>query len=56
MNDTYNAEHAMTIGMAEDLVLMAVSSVKEWTTNNVDKTELVSNIKAQAQILPTAHP
>lgn len=46
MNDTYNAEHAMTIGMAEDLVLMAVSSVKEWTTSNVDKTELVANIKA----------
>lgn len=46
MNDAYNAEHAMTIGMAEDLVLMAVDSVKEWTTNNVDKTELVANIKA----------
>ena len=46
MNDAYNAEHAMTIGMAEDLVLMAVSSVKEWTTNNVDKTELVANIKS----------
>ena len=50
MNDAYNAEHAMTIGMAEDLVLMAVSSVKEWTTNNVDKTELVQNIKAQLDI------
>lgn len=50
MNDTYNAEHAMTIGMAEDLILMAVSSVKEWTTNNVDKTELVANIKAQLDI------
>ena len=47
MNDAYNAEHAMTIGMAEDLVLMAVSSVKEWTTNNVDKTDLVANIKAK---------
>ena len=46
MNDAYNAKHAMTIGMAEDLVLMAVSSVKEWTTNNVDKTELVANIKS----------
>ena len=45
-NETYNANHVPTLGMVEDLMLMAVSSVKEWTLNNVDKTELVQNIKS----------
>jgi len=50
MNDAYNADRTMTLGMAEDLVLMAVNSVKEWTMNNVDKTELVANIKAKLDL------
>lgn len=50
MNDTYNANHVPTLGMVEDLVLMAVNSVKSWTTDNIDRTELVANIKAQLDI------
>ena len=50
MNDSYNANHAATLGMVEDLVLMAISSVKTWTMNNVDKTELMTSIKAQLDL------
>ena len=47
MTETYNENHAPTLGMVEDLVLMAISSVKSWTTENVDKTEIMKHIKAQ---------
>lgn len=47
MTETYNENHAPTIGMVEDLLLMAISSVKSWTTENVDKTEIMKHIKAQ---------
>ena len=50
MNEAYNADRTMTLGMAEDLVLMAVNSVKEWTMTNVDKTEIMKHIKAQLDI------
>ena len=50
MNEAYNADRTMTLGMAEDLVLMAVDSVKEWTMTNVDKTDLVANIKAKLDL------
>lgn len=50
MNEAYNADRTMTLGMAEDLVLMAVNSVKEWTMTNVDKTELVANIKSKLDL------
>ena len=50
MNEAYNADRTMTLGMAEDLVLMAVNSVKEWTMTNVDKTDLVANIKAKLDL------
>ena len=50
MANTYNENHVPTLGMVEDLVLMAVNSVKSWTTDNVDKTELVKHIKSQLDI------
>ena len=50
MTETYNENHAPTLGMVEDLVLMAISSVKSWTTENVDKTEIMKHIKAQLDI------
>ena len=50
MTETYNENHAPTLGMVEDLVLMAISSVKSWTTDNVDKTEIMKHIKAQLDI------
>ena len=46
MNDAYNANAVPTLGMVEDLAMMVVASIKEWTLNNVDKTELVQNIKS----------
>ena len=50
MTGTYSGNHAPTLGMVEDLVLMAISSVKSWTTENVDKTEIMKHIKAQLDI------
>lgn len=47
---TYNENHTPTLGMVEDLVLMAISSVKSWTTENVDKTEIMKHIKEQLDI------
>ena len=50
MANTYNENHVPTLGMVEDLVLMAVNSVKSWTTDNVDKTELMKHIKTQLDL------
>ncbi len=50
MNNTYNENHVVTLGMAESLVLMAVESMKAWTTANVDKTELMTHVKAQLDL------
>lgn len=50
MAETYNGNHVATLDMVEDLVLMAISSVKSWTTENVDKTEIMKHIKAQLDI------
>ena len=50
MAETYNGNHVATLDMVEDLMLMGISSVKEWTTNNVDKTEIMKHIKAQLDL------
>ncbi len=50
MSNTYNENHVVTLGMAESLVLMAVESMKAWTTANVDKTELMTHVKAQLDL------
>ena len=50
MAETYNGNHAATLDMVEDLTLMAVSSIKSWTLDNVDKTEIMKHIKAQLDL------
>lgn len=47
MAETYNGNHVATLDMVEDLTLMAISSVKSWTLDNVDKTEIMKHIKEQ---------
>lgn len=47
MAETYNGNHVATLDMVEDLALMAISSVKSWTLDNVDKTEIMKHIKEQ---------
>lgn len=50
MAETYNGNHIATLDMVEDLTLMAISSMKSWTLDNIDKTELVKHIKAQLDL------
>ena len=50
MAETYNGNHAATLDMVEDLTLMAIESMKDWTLENVDKTEIMKHIKAQLDL------
>lgn len=50
MAETYNGNHAATLDMVEDLTLMAIESMKGWTLENVDKTEIMKHIKAQLDL------
>ncbi len=47
MAGNYIGNHVATLNMVEDLTLMAISSVKSWTLDNVDKTEIMKHIKEQ---------
>ena len=50
MAETYNGNHVATLDMVENLMLMGINSMKDWTLENVDKTEIMKHIKAQLDL------